>query len=184
MNDANIIALYFRRDEAAIRETERAYGGKLQGIAQRILSSHEDAQECVNDTYLKAWDTIPPQRPNAFFAYLAKICRNFAFGKLDWKQAAKRNGDVVALTEELEACIPDKSREGEWERKEIIRALNKFLEELPEESRRMFLRRYWYGDSVAEIAARYAVTESKVKTRLFRTREKLRDYLQKEEIGV
>lgn len=184
MNDASIIALYFRRDEAAIRETERAYGGKLHGIAQRILSSREDAQECVSDTYLKAWDTIPPQKPKAFFAYLAKICRNFAFGRLDWKQAAKRNGDVIALTEELEACIPDKCAEGAWERKELIRALNAFLEVLPQESRRFFLRRYWYGDSIGEIASRYGVSESMVKTRLFRTREKLRAHLQKEGIGV
>lgn len=184
MNDGSIIALYFRRNEDAIRETERAYGGKLHGIAQRILECFEDAQECVNDTYLKAWDTIPPQRPKAFFGYLAKICRNFAFGKLDWKQAAKRHGEVIALTEELEACIPDRSREGEVERREIIRALNKFLEGLPTQSRHLFLRRYWYGDTIGEIAARYGYSESKVKTQLFRTREKLRGYLQKEEIGI
>ena len=184
MNDGSIIALYFRRDENAIRETEKSYGGKLQGIAQRILECFEDAQECVNDTYLKAWDTIPPQRPKAFFAYLAKICRNFAFGKLDWKQAAKRHGEVIALTEELEACIPDRNREGEVERREIIRALNEFLEGLPTQSRHLFLRRYWYGDTIGEIAARYGYSESKVKTQLFRTREKLRGYLQKEEIGI
>lgn len=184
MNDVSIIALYLQRDENAIRETERAYGGKLHGIAQRILACHEDAQECVNDTYLKAWNTIPPQRPKAFFAYLAKICRNFAFGKLDWKQAAKRHGEVIALTQELEGCIPDRSREGEMERKEIIRVLNTFLEALPEQSRLLFLRRYWCGDTIGEIAARYGYSESKVKTQLFRTREKLRNYLQKEEIGV
>lgn len=184
MNDANIIALYFQRDENAIRETERAYGGRLHGVAQRIVECREDAEECVNDTYLKAWNTIPPQRPNYFYAFLAKICRHLAFGKLDWKQAVKRNGEMVALTEELEACIPDRSREAEWERKETVRVLNTFLDGLPRESRLLFLRRYWYGDSIGEIAARYGYSESKVKTRLFRTREKLRSYLQKEEIGV
>ncbi len=184
MNDASILALYFQRDERAIGETEQAYGGKLYGIAQRILMCHEDSQECVNDTYFKAWDSIPPQRPNYFLAYLAKICRHLAFGRLDWNQAAKRNGEMVALTEELEACIPDKSREGQQEQREIIGALNAFLKDLPQESRLLFLRRYWYGDSIREIAARYGYSESKVKTRLFRTREKLRDYLQKEGFGV
>lgn len=184
MNDANIIALYFQRDENAIRETQRAYGGKLYGVAQRIVECREDAEECVSDTYLKAWNAIPPQKPSYFYAFLAKICRHLAFGKLDWKQAAKRSGDVVALTEELEACIPDKSREGQQERKAVIQALNAFLDGLPRESRLLFLRRYWYGDSIREIAARYGYSESKVKTQLFRTREKLRDYLQKEEIGV
>lgn len=184
MNDANIIALYFQRNENAILETERSYGGKLHGIAQRIVQCAQDAEECVNDTYLKAWDSIPPQRPNCFFAYLAKICRNLAFGRLDWKQAAKRNGDVVALTEELEACIPDTSKEREPERREIAGALNRFLKDQSEESRLIFLRRYFYGDSIAEISARYGVSESKVKTRLFRTREKLRAYLQKEGIAV
>lgn len=184
MNDANIIALYFQRDEGAIRETERAYGGKLYSVAQRIVECREDAEECVNDTYLKAWNAIPPQKPNYFYAFLAKICRHLAFGKLDWKQAAKRNGDVIALTEELEACIPDKTREGQQERKEVVRALNDFLDGLNRESRLLFLRRYWYGDSIREIAVRYGMSESKVKTQLFRTREKLRAYLQKEEIGV
>lgn len=184
MNDVSIIALYLQRDETAIQETDRTYGGKLQGIAYRILSCYEDAQECVSDTYLKAWDTIPPQRPRAFFGYLAKICRNFAFGKLDWKQAAKRNGEVIALTEELAACIPDKSREGEIERKELVRVLNLFLNGLPQENRLLFLRRYWYGDTIGEIAARYGMSESNVKTRLFRIREKLRKHLQREEISV
>lgn len=184
MNDANIIALYFQRDEGAIRETERAYGGKLYSVAQRIVECREDAEECVNDTYLKAWNAIPPQKPNYFYAFLAKICRHLAFGKLDWKQAAKRNGEVIALTEELEACIPDKTREGQQERKEVVRALNDFLDGLNRESRLLFLRRYWYGDSIREIAVRYGMSESKVKTQLFRTREKLRAYLQKEEIGV
>lgn len=184
MNDANIIALYFQRDEGTIRETERAYGGKLYSVAQRIVECREDAEECVNDTYLKAWNAIPPQKPNYFYAFLAKICRHLAFGKLDWKQAAKRNGDVIALTEELEACIPDKTREGQQERKEVVRALNDFLDGLNRESRLLFLRRYWYGDSIREIAVRYGMSESKVKTQLFRTREKLRAYLQKEEIGV
>lgn len=184
MEDKKIIDLYWARNEDAIAETDAAYGRPLHTLADRILRSPEDAQESVNDTYFKAWETIPPQRPNYFFAYLAKICRHFALGKLDWKNAAKRKAEVVELTREMELCIPDESRDRELERKEMGRLLNGFLAGLSVESRRIFLRRYWYVDTVAEIAQRYSISESKVKTQLHRTRKKLSDYLAKEGIAV
>lgn len=182
MEDAAIISLFLARKEEAIRQTDAAYGKKLYVLAKNIVLTHEDAEESVSDTYWKAWETIPPQMPTHFFAYLAKICRNFALGRLDWKNAARRKAEVVTLTQEMEACIPDKGRGGELEGKELTRLINAFLGEISQESRQIFMRRYWYMDTVAEIAQRYGITESKVKSRLHRTRDKLRSYLAKEEI--
>ena len=184
MEDAKIIDLYWARNEEAIRQTDAAYGRRLFVLAEKIVQSHEDAEESVSDTYLKAWETIPPQRPQYFFAYLAKICRHFALGKLDWKNAAKRKAEIVALTQEMETCIPDGSRDASAEGKEIGRAMNRFLETLPAESRLIFMRRYWFCDSIAEISARYHISESKVKTRLHRLRMQLSTYLAKEGIAV
>ena len=184
MEDAKIIELYFKRDQQAVAETHAAYGQSLFVLADRILRNHEDAEESVSDTYFKAWETIPPQKPNFFFAYLAKICRFFALGKLDWKNAAKRNAEVVALTEEMARCIPDSSRDREMEARELGRILNAFLGTLSQESRMIFLRRYWYVDTIAEIAQRYDISESKVKTQLHRTRARLSTYLEKEGIAV
>ena len=184
MEDEKILDLYWKRNEQAIRETDRAYGGKLHALAERIAESREDAEECVSDTYLAAWDHIPPQRPNYFFAWLAKVCRNFAFGILDKRQAAKRSAQVVTLTAEMELCIPDNRREAELEGAEIARVLNAFLGTLSRESRILFLRRYWYAESIADIARRYGMGESKVKTSLYRSRQKLREQLAKEGIAV
>ena len=184
MEDSKILDLYWSRNEDAIAETDAVYGGRLCNLAQRIVLSWEDAEESVSDTYMKAWETIPPQRPCYFFAYLAKICRNFALGKLDWKNAAKRRAEVVALTKEMELCIPDESRDRELAGKELGRLLNSFLANLPAESRCIFLRRYWYVDTVAEIAQRYGISESKVKTQLHRTRKKLSIFLEKEGVMV
>ena len=184
MTDIQIIELYWARNEDAIHQTDLVYGKKLHNLADRIVQNFEDAQECVSDTYLKTWDTIPPQRPNYFFAYLAKICRNFALGVLDWKSAAKRKGEVVALTAEMETCIPDPQHERRLEGEELGEILNRFLESLSYENRVIFLRRYWYLDTVAEIAERYGFSQSKVKTQLHRTRTKLHSFLEKEGIRV
>ena len=184
MTDAEIIALYWSRNEDAIAQTDLVYGRKLHTLADRIVQNFEDAQECVSDTYLKTWDTIPPQRPNYFFAYLAKICRHCSLGVLDFKNAAKRKGEVVALTQEMEACIPDPQHERRLEGEELGEILNSFLETLPYESRVIFLRRYWYLDTVAQIADRCGITQSKVKTQLHRTRTKLHAFLEKEGITV
>ena len=114
MEDTKIIELYFARSEEAICQTDAAYGRKLFSLADRILQNDEDSEEAVSDTYMKTWETIPPHRPTYLFAYLAKICRHFALGKLDWKKAAKRNAEVVSLTEEMSLCIPDRRREARY----------------------------------------------------------------------
>lgn len=184
MDDSQIIDLFWARNEEAIRQTDAAYGRKLHALANKILNNREDAEESVNDTYMKAWEIIPPQRPNHFYGFLASICRHLSLHRVDWRLAAKRNAQVVALTEEMELCIPDKAREREMEDREIGRVLDVFLEGLSRETRLIFLRRYWHMDSIAEIAARYGVTESKVKMQLSRTREKLRKFLKQEGISV
>jgi len=183
MEDSAILDLYWARDEEAIRQTELAYGPKLYRLAAGIVESREDAQECVNDTYLKAWQTIPPQRPNYFFAYLAKICRFLAFGVLDYRNAEKRRAQIVALTAELELCIPDPGAENLHDDTLGV-LLNRFLESLPAESRVIFLRRYWFAESVEAIARRYGFSISKVKTRLHRTRQQLRQFLESEGVRV
>jgi len=184
MTDPQIIALFWDRNEDAIRETDAAYGRKLYVISDNILHCVQDAEESVSDTYMRTWETIPPQKPTYFFAYLAKLCRNFSLMRLDWNSAAKRSAQVVTLTQELEACIPDRAGAWAMEGAELGQLLDQFLHSLPRENRLIFLRRYWYADSVREISARYAITESKVKTQLHRTRQKLRRFLEKEGIHV
>ena len=184
MDDSQIIELFFARQEEAIRQVDTAYGRRLFALADNIVKNDQDAEESVNDTYLKAWDTIPPKKPMHLFAYLAKICRNFALKKLDWKAAAKRNAEVVSLTQEMETCIPDHSRDARLEERELGRILDAFLRTLSDENQMVFLRRYWYVDTIAEIAARYGISESAVQMRLNRTRSKLADYLAKEGIFV
>lgn len=184
MDDAKIIALFWERNEQAVQETDAAYGRKLYGLSHRILNNREDAQECVSDTYLETWQAIPPKRPAYFYAFLSSICRHLSFNRLDWRMAAKRHAEVVALTQEMESCIPDLRQEAALGRQELRRILEQFLDSLPRESRLIFLRRYLYVDSVAEIARRYDISESKVKTQLHRTRKKLRTYLEQEGISV
>ena len=184
MEDTKIIELYWMRNEDAIAETEAAYGRRLRRLADRILGNSEDAEESVSDTYMKTWETIPPKRPTYFYAFIASICRHLSFHKVDWNQAVKRNAEVVTLTQEMELCIPDTSRDRELEAKEIGKALNAFLEDLPQQTRMIFLRRYWHVDTIAEIAQRYGITESKVKMQLSRTRAKLCTYLEQEGIRV
>ena len=184
MDDTKIIDLFFARDQDAISETDKAYGRKLYVLANNILNNREDAEESLSDTYMKTWEIIPPQRPKYFYAFLASICRHLSFHKVDWNMAAKRNAEVVNLTQEMELCIPDTSRERELEGKELGRVMNAFLKSLPKDTRLIFLRRYWHADTIAEIAARYGMTESKVKMQLSRTRAKLQTYLESEGIYV
>ena len=184
MEDAKIIALFWERNEQAVKETDTAYGGKLYSLSNRILNNREDAEESVSDTYMETWKSIPPKQPTYFYAFLASICRNLSLNRLDWRMAAKRNAEVVALTQEMESCIPDRRQDSEMDRRELRRILERFLESLTKESRLIFLRRYLYVDSVAEIAQRYGISESKVKTQLHRSRQKLHTYLEKEGIRV
>ena len=184
MDDSKIIDLYFARKEDAIKHTDETYGRRLYHLAENIVKNGQDAEVSVSDTYMKAWDTIPPQRPQHFFAYLAKICRNFALKRLDWKNAWKRKAEIVSLTEEMEMCIPDLFHDREMEAKELSMVLDQFLRTLTPENQMVFLRRYWYADTIAEIAARYGISESAVLMRLNRTRAKLCAYFEKEGINV
>ena len=184
MEDQDIIAGLFRRDDSALEELQKAYGAKLLRLAKRFLKSREDAQEAVNDAYLRTWQTIPPQRPEYLFAYVSQLCRHAALEKVDWLTAQKRSAPVVELTEELAQCLPDPAPEREAESRELGEALNGFLGTLDREKRGIFLRRYWYGDSIRDIATRCGAGESKVKTTLYRLRKDLKDYLEKEGISV
>ena len=184
MDDKKIIELFLARNEDAIKHTDDTYGRRLFHLADNIVRNDQDAEESVNDTYMKAWNTIPPRKPQYFFAYIAKICRHFALDKLDWNNAAKRKAEIVSLTQEMELCIPDARQEWTLSGKELGRVLDLFLRTLTPENRVVFMRRYWYADSIAEISARYGIGESAVQMRLSRTKAKLCTYLEKEGIRV
>lgn len=179
MEDSSIVDLYLARDERAIRETDEKYGKKLLALSRRITESAQDAEECVSDTYLDAWNRIPPHEPRAyFFAFLARIARAASIDRLRKSARQKRAAHVEGLSLELENCIaaPDDFACRADDR-EIADALNGFLASLAPETRQMFLRRYWYADSIRDIARRFGCTEGKVKTVLFRARSVLRGYL-------
>ena len=184
MEDREILALFQRRDQEAIPALDAQYGGRLRALAMRLLGSPEDAEECISDTYLAAWNAIPPEEPVYLFAYLAAICRNRALSMLNRENAQKRRGELVALTAELELCIPDERREMEQDAREIGEALGRFLAGLGGENRRFFLRRYWYGESLEAIAAGLGCSGGKVKSSLFRTRGKLKAYLEEEGVAL
>lgn len=183
MTDARIIELYFERDERAIGETDRKYGPYCRSIAYNILFSHEDAEESMNDTYLRAWNSMPPERPNILSAFLGKICRRLSIDRWRRDRAEKRGGGEPALAlEELEYCIPSGSGDpaDELELRELQRLYERFLTSLPAAERRVFLCRYWYMDPIADIARRFGFTEAKVTSMLHRTRERFRAVLEKE----
>ncbi|WP_343208575.1 RNA polymerase sigma factor [Anaerolentibacter hominis] len=182
LDDQEIIRLYFNRDEKALEETALKYGLRLRILSEQITGSLQDAQECENDTYLTAWNRIPPHEPvTYFFAFLAKIVRNISINCWKQKKAKKRSAHLVELTKEMEECLPSPSDvECKIEDAEFGKILNTFLREQKEEARTIFLRRYWFADPIAEISRRYALSESKVKSQLFRTRKNLRAYLEKE----
>lgn len=186
MEDEHIIELYFARSEAAIVETSAKYGAFFRGISRNILNSEQDAEECVNDAYLSAWNSIPPKRPDNLRAYIARIVRNLSLNRWNKLNAAKRGGGEVPLAlEELEGCIPAADTvQRETDRAELAGVLNSFLRGLGGEKRDVFLKRYWYLVPVKEIAEQYGMSESKVKSMLLRTRGKLREFLEKEGISI
>ena len=185
MEDGRIIELYWARDQRAIRETDGKYGRLLHSIAWNLLRSREDSEECVNDTYLRAWEAIPPARPGVLRTWLGQITRNLSLDHWRSRQAEKRGGGAEALLGELEDCLPDLGRTGRAaEDLELAELLNVFLRGLSREGRAMFLRRYWYGESVAEIAMALGCGEGKVKSSLFRSRRALREYLEREGVAV
>ncbi len=181
MEDQQIVDLYFARSESAITETDRKYGRYCHSIAYNILEDHEDAKEIVNDTYLKAWNTIPPNRPDPLKPYVGMISRHLSLDRYEEYHTQKRGGQVPLVLEELAECIPDNdSREDIGESVALNDALAKFIRSLPDKTQRIFLRRYWYASSVAEIAEEYGMRENSVNVLLHRTRKKLKDHLQKE----
>ena len=187
MEDTDIIELYFRRSEAAIAETSAKYGRYIKKIAYNILLDNEDTEECANDTYMKTWNAIPPQRPSVFKAFLGKIARNTALNLYEKYRALKRSGDRTAeALDELSGCVPDtnSSISKISEDKEIKECLDRFLTELSADNRKMFVRRYWYMNSVKEIAMAFGCSESRVKMSLKRTRDKLKSYLESEGISI
>ena len=186
MEDKTIIQLYVERAEAAIAETAAKYGKLCHTIAYNILYNEEDSEECVNDTYMKAWEVIPPQIPEKLAAFLGKITRNLAISKYRHNSSKKRGGgQVLYALEELAECIPDKNTtEQAISDKLFAELLNGFLEKLPAEKRKVFMQRYWYLRPIHEIAEEFSMSESKVKMILHRTRNMLKVFLEKEGILV
>ena len=184
MQDEELIGLYVARSEQAIAATSEKYGSYCHTIAYQILHNMEDSEECVNDTYWKTWKAIPPAIPRQLKAFLGKITRNLALHRWEKHHAAKRGNQQIALVlEELQECIPSTEDVAQQaEDAEVIAFLNRFLETLSAETRKIFVRRYWYCNSIAGIAKIYGISESKGKMSLFRTRKKLKEYLEKEGI--
>ena len=186
MKDAQIVKLYWNRDEAAIAATAESYGNYCYSIAYRILQNPEDAQECVSDTYWKAWLSIPPQRPSRLATYLGKITRNLSLDRLKRMNAQKRGGGQTEFAlRELEGCIPA-TTDMEQIVDEIVltNTINQFLRAQPRTERNIFVGRYWHLYSIAELAEAYGMGESKIASLLFRMRSKLKHYLEKEGISV
>ncbi|MCM1539909.1 MAG: sigma-70 family RNA polymerase sigma factor [Blautia sp.] len=181
MEDSEIIDLFYARSEQAIAELSRKYGAVCRRVAGNILNSRLDAEECVNDTYLATWNTIPPQRPDPLLTYVCKIVRNLSIMKYHSNTAVKRNSFYDVALDELEECLASSATvEGEITAKELSGLLNRFLETLDRKSRVMFVRRYWYSDSVSEIAERFHMSSNNVSVRLSRIRGRLRKFLKSE----
>lgn len=185
MEDAELIELFWERNEAAIRETAAKYGGLCFRIARNILASREDCEECVNDTYLGVWNAIPTQRPARFPAFIGRITRNLALKRYEYNTAAKRDPAAAGPFEELAECVCGReSVETEAEKRRTEAAINAFLGGLDKDKRDVFLCRYWFFESIDSICVRTSFSESKVKSMLFHTRKKLRAYLEKEGIDL
>lgn len=178
MRDEEIVNLYWNRQEKAIEETDKKYGRYCNMISFNILQNNEEAKECVNDTYLKTWNNIPPQRPNILKVYIGKIARNLAINQYERKKAKKRDYTLEIALEELNECISSNDNvEKELDYNELVKALNDFLSGLSKDKRKIFLERYWYLYSIKEISSKNKITESNTKIILLRVRKQLKDYL-------
>ena len=184
MEDSGIIELYWQRSQEAITQTDIKYGRLCHRVSYNILANHEDSEECVSDTYLTVWNSLPPQRPSFLQAFVAAIARNISLKRLRDKCAQKRGGGELDLVlGELRDClVSERSPEREYEQKELTQAIDEFLYSLSADSRYIFLCRYWLLLPVMEIARRLKCSKSKVTTSLYRTRQRLRQYLEKEEL--
>ena len=186
MEDRKIVDLYWQRSENAIAETAAKYDKYCHAIAYNILSNIEDSEECVNDTYMQAWNSMPPKRPSVLKAFLGKITRNLSLNRYEYYNAEKRGAGQTALAlDELRECIPAGNNADEIIDDIVLKdVLNRFIASLPKEKRIIFMRRYWYMSSIAEIAADCSVSESKVKMSLMRSRDKLKKLFEKEGISI
>ena len=186
IDDEKIIDLFFERSEQGIRELDNKYGAVCHNLSYNIVNNRQDAEECVNDTYFRTWNAIPPARPAAFRAWLGRITRNLSLDRWNQERAQKRGGDETALLlGELNECIPAPHRtEQHLEDQALADLISAFLRTLPRENRVIFLRRYWYGESLEAIASGLGCSIGKVKSSLFRTRGKLRTYLEREGVSL
>ena len=185
MEDGAIVELYWQRDSRAITASDEKYGGLCRSLSQNILNSREDAEECVNDTWHRAWTTMPPQRPGSLRAYLARIVRNLSIDRWRAKRSQKRGEGMDALILELEDCLPAvPSAEVEFEARETAAAIDHWLDTLQQGDRVAFVRRYWYGERVDALAGQYGCTPKQMAQRLFRLRGGLRRALEREGVKV
>ena len=186
MDDSKIVEMYLQRDENAIKETKTKYEKYCSYIANNILNSSLDTEECVNDAYLATWNSIPPSKPNSLRAFIGKITRNIAINRYNANRAKKRNDGIELVLDELNEVVGDSESDGRNLTDELTLkyALNAFVGSLKQETREIFVRRYWYLSSIKEISIDYGISESKVKVTLLRTREKLREFLGKEGIVI
>lgn len=183
VDDKKIIELYFARDDSAINETKTKYGKLLYSVSYNILKVKEEAEECENDTYLSAWECIPPNNPQVLSAFLSRITKNISFKRLKSQTAQKRGGNDNALPlDELSGVVADSCNA--ISQLELTEILNAFLRQLPQRDRQVFICHYWYCDSIKDISRQFGFTQSKVKMILLRTRNKLLDHLKQEEVLV
>lgn len=182
MDDNQIVELYLLRDETAVKLTTEKFGSRLRSLAFRIVNDRQTAEECENDTYMEAWNTIPPHEPRSYlYAFLARITRHISLNCCRDRSRLKRSAFVCELSAEMEQCIPTPDDVAcRVDDMALGEAINGFLNTLAEEKRNIFIRRYWYLDSIADISKCFALSESKVKTTLFRCRNQFREYLEKE----
>ena len=185
MNDEKIIELFFERSEQAITELDGKYGKVFHSLSFKILNNHQDAEECVNDSYLGTWNAIPPANPNPLLAFVCKIVRNISLKRYEQNTAAKRNSYYDVAMEELEDCISSSMAvEDEIAEQELTKMIESFLDSLSKENRVIFLRRYWFSDTYTDIAKRVGFTQKNVSVRLTRLRKELRKYLLEREVLV
>ena len=181
LDDSRIITLFFERSEQALAELESKYGAAIRNTALRFLRDRQDAEECVSDVYFSVWNAIPPKKPECLVSYVCRIAKNLAMNRLRANAAKKRFRDYDLVLDELAECIPSGvSPETELEARELGRAIDRFLQGLSRQDRTLFVRRYWYGAEISELAAFAGKKESSISVRLFRLREKLRKALEKE----
>ena len=185
IEDKKIVELFFKRSELAIRELDNKYGKVCHRLSYNIVNNRQDAEECVNDAYLGAWNAIPPEKPDPLLTYLCKIVRNISLKMYYRKKAAKRSSTYTIAMEEIEACIAAPSMvETEFEARELARVIESFLDTLTAENRVIFMRRYWFSDSYKDIAECIGISEKNISVRLTRIREKMKQYLIEREVFI